>query len=469
MLFRAVVVFTGGTEVGNGLLVVFATGPVGKLEFANDDEAPVGRMVTIVELVGTGIPGTVMLATVVAFADGGVGMIPLPVVTVDRATGDEVALPGKALATPALDGNVTLTEPLVGTGYTTVVEVIGTTMLMLEETVALVGREMVRVVEFNGTMTPRVEEIVTLVGTGKATVVEFNGTTMLKVEETVALVGRGKATVVVLRGRTILVDAGAGADALVGRGKTRVVEFRGRIILVDAGAVADALLKGVSGGGAADAVAMGLVGAPVSEGGKADAELLPVGTGGRTPVDSGSGSEVTLPVGNGAKSVVDPVVMTTLVAAAVPLTTMVVRLPVMAPADSIVLPGMDSEDALEVGSGTTSVEVLMGTMTLVAAAVPLMLTVERVAVIRPPEPVAVPGATVTLVNGTEEDGGGVTVYTGLTVVTEGTNVLFKEGGVTVTMERGPPVTPGTKTVSMLVVVTVETVTVDVPMTAANGV
>jgi hypothetical protein len=198
VLFRLVVVFTGGTEVGNGLLVVFATGPVGKLEFANDDEAPVGRMVTIVELVGTGIPGTVMLATVVAFADGGVGMIPLPVVTVDRATDDEDALPGKALATPALDGNVALTEALVGTGYTTVVEVIGTTMLMLEETVALVGREMVRVVEFNGTMTPRVEEIVTLVGTGKATVVEFNGTTMLKVEETVALVGRGKATVVVL-------------------------------------------------------------------------------------------------------------------------------------------------------------------------------------------------------------------------------------------------------------------------------
>jgi hypothetical protein len=233
--------------------------------------------------------------------------------------------------------------------------------------------------------------------------------------------------------------------------------------------VADALLRGVSGGRAADVVAMELVGAPVSEGGKADAELLPVGKGGTTLADSGSGSEVALPVGNGAKSVVDPVVMTTLVAAAVPLTTIVVRLPVMAPADSIVLPGMDSEDALEVGNGTTSVVVLMGTMTLVAAAVPLMLTVERVAVIRSPEPVAVPGATVPLVDGTEEDGGGVTVYTGLTVVTEGTDVLFREGGVTVMMERGPPVTPGTKTVSMLVVVTVETVTVDVPMTTANGV
>lgn len=414
--------FTGGTEVGNGPLVVFAVGPVDKLEFAEDDEAPVGRMVTIVELVGTGIPGAVMLATVVAFADGGVGIIPLPVV-VGRAPGDEVALPGKALATPVPDGDVALTEALVGAGYTMVVEVMGTTMLVMEETVALVGRDKVRV-EFNGTMTLKVEETVALVGRGNATVVEFNGTTMLRVEETVVLVGRGKATVVVFKGRTMLVDAGAEADALVGRGKTRVVVFRGSTILVDAGAVADALLGGVPEGGASDAVAMELVGASVPEGGKTDAELLPVGIGGRTLVASGSGSEVALAVGNGAKSVVDPVVMMTLVAAAVPLTMMVVRLPVMAPADSIVLPGMDSKDALEVGNGATSVVVLMGMMTLVAAAVPLMLTVERVAVITPPEPVAVPGP-VPLVNGPEADGGGVEVYTGLTVVTEGTNVPLR--------------------------------------------
>lgn len=37
------------------------------------------------------------------------------------------------------------------------------------------------------------------------------------------------------------------------------------------------------------------------------------------------------------------------------------------------------------------------------------------------------------------------------------------------MERGPPVPLGTKTVSILVVVTVDTVTVDVPMAGADGV
>lgn len=403
MLFKDSVVFTGDAGVDNGPLVMFEVEPVGKVEFARADEVPVGRMVLMVELVAVGISGrelkgAVMLATTVMFATGGVELVPLPG-AVGKAPGDEVPLPSKALDKPVLDSDVILAEvTLLGTGYTIVVEVNGTMMLVVEETVALAGREKVTVVEFSGTVTLKMEEMVSLVGRGKATVVESKGTTILMVEEeAVVLVGRGKASVVEFKGMTMLVEVIAETDALLGAGPE---------------------------GGAAVAVSMGLVGVPVPDGGRADSEPLPVGKGGRTLSDSGSGSELTLPDGTGAKSVDEPVVMMRLVAAAVPLTIMVVRLPVMAPADSIVLPGMDSVEALEVGKGATSVVVLMGTMTLVAAAVPLMLTVDRVAVITPPESVAVPEAAVLLVNGAETDGGGVEVYTGLTVVTEGTNVLL---------------------------------------------
>lgn len=441
----------GGTEVGNGPLVMFAVGPTGRLELARGDEAPVGIMVSIVELVASGmlgedVNGAVMLATVVVFAAGGVGMVPLPV-ALGKGPGDEVSLPGKALSTLVLDDEVAMIEVvLVGTGYTIVVEVIGTTMLVVGETVTLAGREKLRVVEFNGTVKLRVEEIVAL---GRARVVEPTGTMTLVKEETVVLVGSGKAGVVRFEGNTKLVDAGTEADAFVGRGKARVVEFsgtttlnvdeivalvgrgkanvvefKGMIILVEVVAETDVLLEAVSEVRGTDVVSMGPVGVPVPDGGRTDSELLPVGKGGRIVPDSGGGSEVSLPVGTGAKIIVEPVVMMILVAAAVPLTMMVVRLPVTAPADSIVLPGLDSEDALEVGNGNTSVVVLMGTMTLVAAAVPLMIKVDRVAVITPADPGAVLEAAVLLVKDAETDGGGVGVNTGLIVVTEGTKVLL---------------------------------------------
>lgn len=296
-------------------------------------------------------------------------------------------------------------------------------MLVVEETVALAVTEKDKVVEFMGTTTLKVEEIVSFVGRGNATVVEFNGTMALMVEETVTLVGRGIAGVVEFEGITMPVDAGAGADALVGRGNASVVEFKGMTTFVEVVAEKDELLGAIVGSGDGDAVSMGLAGAPVPDGGRVGSELLPIEKGGRTLADSGGGSEVALPVGIGAKSVDEPVVMMTLVAAAVPLTMMVVKLPVMAPADSIVLPVMDSEDVSGVGKGTTNVVVLRGMITLVAAAVPLMLTVDRLAVITPPEPVAVPATAVLLVNGAGTEGGMAEVSTGLTVVTEGTNVL----------------------------------------------
>lgn len=89
VLFIYVVAFTGGTEVDNGPLVIFAVAPVGKLELAKGDEAPVGRMSDMVELVAAGMPGaevkdTVILETMVVFAGGGVGTLPLPV-TVGKA------------------------------------------------------------------------------------------------------------------------------------------------------------------------------------------------------------------------------------------------------------------------------------------------------------------------------------------------------------------------------------------------
>lgn len=289
---------------------------------------------------GTGRPGAVMLAVLVAFAGGEVGMVPLPVV-VGRVPEAEVALPGKVLVRPVPDGGVPTAEvPLDGTGKTTVVEVMGTTTLVAKEAVALVE-------------------------TVKDSVVEFRGTTTLVVAEVVALVGRGKDS---------------------------VVEFKGRTTLVDATGDPDALLGAVSEGGTVGAVVLEVVGAPVPDGSRVDAELLLVG-GGTGLADPESGSEVAVPADNGTKSVVELVMMTTLVAAAVPLTLIVVRLPVMAPADRIVLPGMtDSEDELEVGKGAASVVVSMGMMTLVAAAVSLMPTVEILAVITPLELVAVSGA-----------------------------------------------------------------------------
>ena len=61
--------------------MIFVVGPVGRLEFAKDDEPPVGRMEGPVEFVGAGIPGevtgTVLLATLVAFADGEAGTVAL--------------------------------------------------------------------------------------------------------------------------------------------------------------------------------------------------------------------------------------------------------------------------------------------------------------------------------------------------------------------------------------------------------
>lgn len=55
------------------------------------------------------------------------------------------------------------------------------------------------------------------------------------------------------------------------------------------------------------------------------------------------------------------------------------------------------------------------------------------------------------------------------VVKEGADVLLRYGGEMVTTEAAPPVPLGTSTVSMLVVVTVETVMVEVLMVGTDGV
>lgn len=367
MLFRTAVVSDKVTEVGTGLLVIFAVGAAVKVEFVKEDEGPVGT----VELEGAGIPvevtSVVELAMMVELTGGLVGLVSLPV---------------------EVGSNVALTDvTLVGRGKTTVVDVNGTMRLVMEEFVALVGR-------------------------GKISVVEFKGRTMLVDADTRAdvllrTVSEGRAAeIVVLRIVGAAVPAGGKAVALLvtvseGRAPETVVLRTVGAAVPDEGK-AVALLGAVSDGKIADAVVLVLEGTAVPDG-NTDSELLLVGKGGSALVASGRGSDVALPVSNGTKSVVELLEMMTLVAAAVPLTTIVVRLPVTAPADKIVLPGKDS---LDVGKGATSVVVFNGMMMLVAAAVPPALRVEKLAVTSPTE------AEVLLANG------------GLIVVTDGNNVLL---------------------------------------------
>ena len=377
MLFKSEVVSTGGTEVGMGLLVIFDVGPEGEVEFVEDDGTPVGSVVGTLEFEVAGGPaevtGAVALAMLVVLIDRDVaGVVSVPVI-VGGPPVAEVILPDMVLLSSVLDGVVPLTD-------------------------------------------------VALVGTGKVRVVDVNGTTMLVPLEVVALVGRGNVSVVEFTERTMLVDADTEIDVLLmtvsegGVVETVALTIVG-VAVPDGGKIV-ALPEAVSEGKVVDAVALEVVGTPVPDG-NADSELLLVGKGGRALVDSGAGSDVALPVSNGTMSVVELLVMMTLVAAAVPLTIIVVRLPVMAPADRIVIPGVDGEDTLEVGNGATSVVVLKGMMMLVAAAVPLMLSVKKLAVTSLATPVAV-----LLANVGVAEGGSVDVFSGLTVVTEGNDVLL---------------------------------------------
>lgn len=360
-----------------GLLVIFDVGPEGEVEFVEDDGTPVGSVVGTLEFEVAGGPaevtGAVALAMLVVLIDRDVaGVVSVPVI-VGGPPVAEVILPDMVLLSSVLDGVVPLTD-------------------------------------------------VALVGTGKVRVVDVNGTTMLVPLEVVALVGRGNVSVVEFTERTMLVDADTEIDVLLmtvsegGVVETVALTIVG-VAVPDGGKIV-ALPEAVSEGKVVDAVALEVVGTPVPDG-NADSELLLVGKGGRALVDSGAGSDVALPVSNGTMSVVELLVMMTLVAAAVPLTIIVVRLPVMAPADRIVIPGVDGEDTLEVGNGATSVVVLKGMMMLVAAAVPLMLSVKKLAVTSLATPVAV-----LLANVGVAEGGSVDVFSGLTVVTEGNDVLL---------------------------------------------
>lgn len=329
MALSGAVVLAGGAEVGSNPLVEFAVGPAGELELAGGDGSPVGRREGPVVLAGPELTGAVPFAALVTFAEG-------------EAVG-AVALPVECGAVPLKEvGAAPLSE---GPG-----DAVGAVPLPVAD----------------GGMVPDVE--VALPGNGV-------GAAVLPGAGAVPFDGRGSSKVVEFRGTTMLVAIVA--VALVGAGEIGVVEFDGTEPPVEAGADTDALLGAVPelGGGGGELT-------PVPDGSGAGVVPFSVGKGADVAEDPGSGGKEVSPDGRGAKTVVELVTMIRLVAAAEPLMLMVV-IPVTAPTDEIALIGTELEDSLTEGSGTTTVGELAGAMTLVSAAVPLMTMVVRLPVITP--------------------------------------------------------------------------------------
>lgn len=334
MILSGAVVFAGGAEVGSNPLVEFAVGPAGELELAGGDGSPVGRTEGPVVLAGPELTGAVPFAALVTFAEGeAVGAVALPV--------EGGAVPLKEV------GAAPLPE---GPG-----DAVGAVPLPVGD----------------GGMVPDVK--VALPGKGVGTVV-FPGAGAVPFD------GKGSSKVVEFRGTMMLVAVDA--VALVGTGEIGVVEFNGREPLVEAGADTDALLGAIPELGSGELT-------PVPDGSGAGVVPFSVGKGADVAEDPGSGGKEVSPDGRGAKTVVELATMIRLVAAAEPLMLMVV-IPVTAPTDEIALVGTEVEDSLTEGSDMTTVVELAGIMTLVSAAVPLMTMVVRLPVITPGGGIVVP-------------------------------------------------------------------------------
>lgn len=397
MTLSGAVVFAGGADVGGGPLVTFAVGPAGKLELTGDDGSPVGRIEGMDALAGAVLPGPdgtgeVPFAALVAFAGGeagpvaladvgaaplsegpgeGAGAVALPVGAGavplrDVGAGPLSEGPGEALGAVPLPvgdgGRIPDTEvPLPGNG-------VGAVVLPGAGAVPFVGKGSAKVVEFSGTMTLVAVDAVAFVGTGETGAVEFNGTEPLGEAgpDADALLGAaselgggeptpvpdgsgaGVVPLAVGKGGAVVDDPGSGGRDVSpdGRGEKTVVELATMIRLVAA----------------------------------ADPLMLMVVTPVMAPTDEialiGTEVEDSFPDGRGATKVVELTGITTLVTEAVSLVTTVVRLPVITPGGGAVVPEIEGDDALPVGNGATTVVELRGTMTLVAAAVPLTKTVE---------------------------------------------------------------------------------------------
>lgn len=339
------VVFNGGSEVGGGLPVAFAGGPVGKLELAGGDGSPVGSIVGAVAFAGPDAAGAVPFAALVAFAGGEKGAVLLADVgaaPLSEGPGEAgaVALPVEAGAVPlAAEGEGVVPDavvPLPGNG-------VGTVALPEAGAVAFVG-------------------------SGSAKVVEFRDTIMLVAVDAVPLVGN------------------------------IVVEFNGTEVLVGAGTDSVALL------GAIPEVGRGEL-APVSDGDTADDVPLAVGKVRGVVEGPGSGGKDVSTDGSGAKTVLESMMMIRLVAAAEPPMVMVVTL-VRAPGDETSLVGTEAEGSVPEDEAVTTVVGLGGTMTLVTDTVPLVTMVVRLPVITSggeavvSEPVGNGAATVVELRGT---------------------------------------------------------------------
>lgn len=344
MTLSGAVVFAGGGGVGSGPLVALAVGLVGKLELAGADGSPDGRIEGPVVLAGAVGPGAVPFAALVTFAGGEVGPVALADVgaaPLSEGRGEAVgavALPVEGGAVPLKDvGAAPLSE---GPG-----EAVGAVPLPVGDGGRIPGAEVPLPGNGVGAVAFPDARVVPFSGNGNAKVVELSGTMTLVAVDAVTLVGAG------------------------------VVEFNGTEPLVEAGADTDALL------GATPEVGIGEL-TPVPDGGNAGAVPFSVGKGGGAVEDPGRGGKEVSPDGSGAKTVVELVMMIRLVAAADPLMVMVVT-PVMAPTDEIALAGMEVEVSLPEGNGAVMVDELAGIMTLVSEAVSLVTMVVRLPVITP--------------------------------------------------------------------------------------
>lgn len=370
MILAGAVVFDVDAEVGSGPLVTFAEGPADKLELAEVDGSPVGRIGGAVVLadavvLGPEVAGAVSFAALVTFAGGdaeAVALADVAAVPLSEGLGEAVgavALPVKGGAVPFKDvGTAPVSEGLGEGG--------GAVPLAAEDEGAI--PDVVVSLPENGVgavVLPGAGAVV-FVGSGSAKVVEFSDTIMLVAVDSVPLVGTGEDGEV---------EAGTDTVALLG-------------------AIPE------DGGGELT---------PVPDGGSAEAVPLSVGKGGDVVEDPGSGGKDVSPDGRGAKTVLEFAMMIRLVAAADPLMLMVVT-PVIAPTDEVSLIGTEAEDSMLEGGGATTVVGPAGTTTLVTGAVPLVMMVVRLPVITPggvnsggavvPEPVGNGAMTVVELRGT---------------------------------------------------------------------
>jgi hypothetical protein len=374
-MFAGALAFNGGAEVGSGLLVAFAEGPAGKLELAGGDGSPVGRIGGAVVLAGAVVPGpevagVVSFAALVTFAEGeaeAVALADAGAAPLSEGPGEAVG----AVALPVADGAVPLKE--VGTASLSEGpgEVTGAVPLPAEDEGAVPDAVVSLPGNGVGAVVLPGAGAVAFVGSGSAKVVEFSDTIMLVAVDSVPLVGTGAAGVVEFNGTEPLVEGG-----------TDTVTLLGAIPEVGSGELT-----------------------PLPDGGSAEAVPLLVGKGGDVVDDPGSGGKDVSPAGRGAKTVLELAMMIRLVAAADPLMLMVVT-PVIAPTDEISLSGTEAEDSLLEGGGATTVVEVAGTVTLETGAVPLATMVVRLPVITPgggavvPEPVGNGATTVVELRGT---------------------------------------------------------------------